>query len=112
MRTHAGVPASSPTRLPAPRRSTSSQEARPRRHPSALLARAIKTALRRQESGAQSHDPVTGKPLALGLYQFTPATLAGVAKAHPDLGLTDRNIFDPAAQERAVRALPPTTTRP
>ena len=67
------------------------------------------TALRTQESGgrtaATSHDPTSGKPLAFGLYQFTPATWAGLAKAHPDLGLTGGNILDSAAQERAVRAL-------
>ena len=54
---------------------------------------------------APSHDPTSGKPLAFGLYQFTPAAWAGLAKAHPALGLTGGNILDPAAQERAVRAL-------
>ncbi|GMA75873.1 hypothetical protein GCM10025880_22900 [Methylorubrum aminovorans] len=41
---------------------------------------------------------------ALGRYQFTEGTWAGLAKQYPDLGLTPNGRTDPAQQERAMQA--------
>lgn len=41
---------------------------------------------------------------ALGRYQFTKGTWAGLAKQYPDLGLTPNGRTDPAQQERAMQA--------
>ena len=41
---------------------------------------------------------------ALGRYQFTKDTWAGLAKKYPDLGLTPNGRTDPAQQERAMEA--------
>lgn len=41
---------------------------------------------------------------ATGLFQFTDGTWNGVAKAHPELGLTSDGRLDPAQQELAMRA--------
>ena len=41
---------------------------------------------------------------AFGPYQFTKGTWDSVIAKHPDLGLTEKNRFDPISQEVAIRA--------
>ena len=58
--------------------------------------------LKKAESGG---NPNASSGVANGLYQFTAATWRGTMQAHPELGLTADGVFDPAQQEKAVRAL-------
>ena len=60
--------------------------------------------LRRQENAGGSNTASPSTSSALGRYQFTTDTWAGVAKNHPELGLTPDGRTDPAQQERAIRA--------
>lgn len=60
--------------------------------------------LRRQENASGSNTASPSTSSALGRYQFTDDTWAGVAKNHPELGLTPDGRTDPAQQERAIRA--------
>lgn len=61
---------------------------------------------------AQPRDPRTGqpildaqgRPIAYGLYQFTPDTWQGVSARHPELRLTPGGIADPEQQQRAAQA--------
>ena len=59
--------------------------------------------VRALESGGRNVDNGQGSG-ATGPYQFLPGTWAGVAKAHPELGLTSAGIHDPQQQEVAMRA--------
>lgn len=45
-----------------------------------------------------------GQPIAYGRYQFTPATWAGVSRAHPELNLTPDGIYNGDQQDRAAQA--------
>jgi hypothetical protein len=58
--------------------------------------------VRQHESGG---DDTISNGVAYGRYQFTPQTWLGVAIRHPELGLDKTNIFDPAKQDEAMRAL-------
>lgn len=66
----------------------------------------IETYLQRtmqRESGgnARARNPSSS---ATGLYQFTRPTWAGMIQNYPQLGLTPDGIYDPAQQDRAMRA--------
>lgn len=58
---------------------------------------------RAKESGGNDR-AANPNSTALGRYQFTEGTWAGLAKQYPDLGLTPNGRTDPAQQERAMQA--------
>ena len=58
--------------------------------------------VRTHESGGNDK---ASSGVANGRYQFTPATWAGVAKEHPELGLQPQDIWDGAKQDLAMRAI-------
>jgi hypothetical protein len=59
--------------------------------------------LRGKESGGNDFAKASTSS-ATGRYQFTAGTWAAVAKAHPELGLTENGRKDAYQQERAIRA--------
>jgi hypothetical protein len=58
--------------------------------------------VRTHESGGNDK---ASSGVADGRYQFTPATWAGVAKEHPELGLQPNDIWNGAKQDLAMRAI-------
>ena len=58
--------------------------------------------VRAHESGGNDK---ASSGVADGRYQFTPATWAGVAKQHPELGLQPNDIWDGTKQDLAMRAI-------
>ncbi len=60
-------------------------------------------AIRSAESGGNDRAKNT-RSSASGRYQFITSTWNGLAQRHPELGLTPEGRFDPAQQEKAIRA--------
>ena len=58
--------------------------------------------VRAHESGGNDK---ASSGVANGRYQFTPATWAGVARQHPELGLQPNDIWDGNKQDLAMRAI-------
>lgn len=58
--------------------------------------------VRAHESGGNDQ---ASSGVANGRYQFTPATWAGVARQHPELGLAPNDIWNGAKQDLAMRAI-------
>ena len=59
--------------------------------------------LRQVESGGRDN-AVEPNTKATGRYQFLPSTWAGLIRQHPELGLQQADIVNPAKQELAIRA--------
>jgi hypothetical protein len=58
--------------------------------------------VQKHESGG---NPNASSGIASGLYQFTMPTWLGLARTHPELGLTAANITDPGKQNAAMQIL-------